>query len=252
MKLVIITGASSGIGAEFARQLDNEVSGVDEFWLIARREERMKELAKELVHPVRVFAEDVRNQSLYERMQDALEETKADIKILVNNAGYGIVGFAEERSKEELLGMTDVNCRAMTAVTMLCLPYMKKGARILHMSSSAAYLPQPKFAVYAATKSYVLSFSRALSEELRGRGIIVTAVCPGPVETEFFHKAEQYGESYGFKKYFRLQPNRVVLEALRASKRRQVVVTPGFFMKGFRVLAKVVPHGWILWVMRRL
>lgn len=252
MRIVIITGASSGMGAEFARQLDKELSGVEEFWLIARRRERMEELAEELKHPVRIYTEDVRNQSLYESLEQDLKETQADIKVLVNNAGYGIVGFASDRSKEELLGMIDVNCRAMTAILMVCLPFMNRNARILQMSSSAAYLPQPKFAVYAATKSYVLSFSRALAEELRPQGIYVTAVCPGPVETEFFDKAEQYGVSYGFKKYFRMQPEKVVAEAIRASRRKQAVVTPGLAMKGFRVLTKLVPHGIILRVMRLL
>lgn len=250
MKIAIITGASAGMGAEFAKQLDEELSGVDAFWLIARRKERMEELAKELNHPVRIFAEDVRNQALYEQLEQALKEAEADVKMLVNNAGYGIVGFAAERSKEELLGVIDVNCKAMTAITMLCLPFMRRNARIIHMSSSAAYLPQPKFAVYAATKSYVLNFSRALAEELRPQGIYVTTVCPGPVETEFFDKAEQYGSSYGFKKYFRKMPADVVAEAIRASKRKQAVVTPGIGMKGFRMLAKVVPHGIVLRIMR--
>lgn len=250
MKIVLITGASSGMGAEFARQLDSEISGVDEFWLVARRKERMEELREELKHPVRIFAEDVRNQSFYESLERQLKEQNADVKMLVNCAGYGIVGNVAERSKEELLGMIDVNCKALTAVTSLCLSYMKRNARILQMASSATYLPQPKFAVYAATKSYVLSYSRALAEELRPREIYVTAICPGQVETEFLDRAEQYGKSYGFKKYFRKQPEDVVAEAIRASKRKQAVVTPGLAMKGLRVLAKVVPHEVILRVMR--
>lgn len=250
MKIVLITGASSGMGAEFAKQLDGEVSGIDEFWLVARRQERMEGLARELEHPVRIFAEDVRNQSFYEELEKNLKEAEADVKMLVNCAGYGIVGNAADRSKEELLGMLDVNCKALTALTDLCIPYMKRNARILQMASSAAYLPQPKFAVYAATKSYVVSFSRALAEELREREIYVTVVCPGPVDTEFFEKAEQYGTSYGFKKYFMMDAKEVVKEAIRASKKKQTVVTPGVAMKGFRVLTKVVPHEVILRIMR--
>ena len=250
MKIVLITGASSGMGAEFARQLDKELSGVDEFWLVARRKERMEELSEELTHPVRIFAEDVRNQSFYEKLERELKEQSADVKMLVNCAGYGIAGFAIEQSREELLGMVDVNCKALTAVTSLCLPYMRRNARILQMASSAAYLPQPKFAVYAATKSYVLNYSRALAEELCPREIYVTVICPGQVETEFLARAERCGESYGFKKYFRKQPQAVVAEAIRASKRKQAAVTPGLAMKGFRVLTKVVPHEVILRIMR--
>lgn len=252
MKVIIITGASSGIGAEFVRQLDRKVSGVEEFWLVARRKGRMEELAKGLEHPVRIFAEDIRNQSFYEELEHQLKVCMADVKMLVNCAGYGIVGAVENRSKEELLGIVDVNCKALTAVTMLCLPYMRKNARIIQMASSAAYLPQPGFAVYAASKSYVLSFSRALSEELQKRGIFVTAVCPGPVDTEFFKRAEQYGATYGFKKYFRMQAKNVVKTAIRAAKQKRSVITPGIAMKGFLVLTKLVPHEVLLRVMRYL
>ncbi|MCH5272411.1 MAG: SDR family NAD(P)-dependent oxidoreductase [Lachnospiraceae bacterium] len=250
MKIVIITGASSGIGAEFVRQLDREVPGVDEFWLVARRKERMKGLLWELRHPVRIFAADIRNQSFYEELEQQMKECQADVKMLVNCAGYGIVGKAADRSKEELLGILDVNCKALTALTVLCLPYMNRNARIIQIASSAAYLPQPGFAVYAASKSYVLSFSRALSEELREREIYVTAVCPGPVDTEFFERAEQYGESYRFKKYFMMSAKDVVAEAIRASKQKQEVVTPGTAMKLFRVFTKIVPHAVILGFIR--
>lgn len=252
MKIVLITGASSGMGAEFARQLDREVSGIDEFWLIARRKEKMEALALELKHPVRIFANDIRNRSLYECLEWQLKVEHADIKILVNNAGCGFNGPVTELSDEKLTDVLDINCTAMTKITSLCIPFMKRNGRIIHMSSSAAYLPQPRFATYAASKSYVLNFSRALSEELRPRGIYVTAVCPGPVETEFLGKAGGQGTSYGIKKYVRMQPKEVVAEAIRASKRKQSVVTPGLAMKGFRILAKVVPHALILRAMRRM
>lgn len=252
MKIVMITGASSGIGAEFARQLDKEVSGIDEFWLIARRKERMEELAKELAHPVRIFANDIRNRSLYECLEWQLTEECADIKILVNNAGCGFNGFVTEQSSEKLTDVLDINCTAMTAITTLCISFMKTGARIIHMASSAAYLPQPGFAAYAASKSYVLNFSRALAEELRPCGIYVTAVCPGPVETEFLKKSGAEQSSYGIKKYVRMEAKDVVAEAIRAAKRKQTVVTPGLAMKGFRLLTKVVPHELILKAMRKM
>lgn len=252
MKIVLITGASSGLGAEFARQLDKEVSGIDEFWLVARRKERMEELAQNLTHPARIFANDVRNRSLYECLEWQLTEECADIKILVNNAGCGFNGFVTEQSSEKLIDVLDINCTAMTAITTLCIPFMKKGARIIHMASSAAYLPQPGFAAYAASKSYVLNFSRALGEELRSRGIYVTAVCPGPVETEFLKKSGAEKSSYGLKKYVRMEAKDVVAEAIRGAKRKQTVVTPGLAMKGFRLLTKVVPHEVILKVMRKM
>lgn len=252
MKIVLITGASSGMGAEYARQLDKEVSGIDEFWLIARRRERMEALAEELEHPVRIFAFDITEEALYEELERQLKEVQADIKILVNNAGYGIVAPVSKLSRKELSGMSEVNCGALTSMVSVCLPFMKRNARIIQMASSAAYLPQPGFAVYAATKAYVLNFSRALAEELRPQGIYVTSVCPGPVATEFFMLAEKYGTSYSFKNLFTMEADSVVREAIRASKRKQTVVTPGIAMKGFRVLTKAVPHEVILRVLRHM
>ena len=246
MKIVLITGASSGLGAEFARQLDKEVSGIDEFWLVARRKERMEELAQNLTHPARIFANDVRNRSLYECLEWQLTEECADIKILVNNAGCGFNGFVTEQSSEKLIDVLDINCTAMTAITTLCIPFMKKGARIIHMASSAAYLPQPGFAAYAASKSYVLNFSRALGEELRSRGIYVTAVCPGPVDTPFFERAETNGQTLALKKNFSVSPEWVVRDALTAAKKRKTVAVCSVPMKLFRILCKIVPHSWIL------
>ena len=117
---------------------------------------------------------------IFSRIEKELERYSADIRMLVNAAGYGKIGAAEELEMEEQCGMIDLNCRSLTKLTLLCLPYMTKGSRIINIASAAAFAPQPGFAVYAATKSYVYSFSQAIREETKGRGIVVTAVCPGP------------------------------------------------------------------------
>jgi hypothetical protein len=157
--------------------------------------------------------------------------------------------FATSDILEET-GMIDVNCKALTNITYICLPYMRKNSRIIQMASSAAFLPQPNFAVYAATKSYVLSFSRALGEELRDRKIYVTAVCPGPVDTPFFDIAERTGSTLAVKKLTITTADKVVEQAINDSfhKREKSVCTP--LIKGFEVVAKAVPHRAILETMR--
>lgn len=188
MKIAIVTGASSGMGREFVRQLGYFYKNLDEIWVIARRKERLEALAKESRVPLRIFAGDLQKKKVYKELRDALEKEQPDLRMLVNSAGFGKSGSVEEISSEKFriqTDMVDVNCRSLTRMTLLCLPFLRAGSRIVNLASASAFCPQPYFSVYAATKSYVLSFSRSLGEELRKKGIVVTAVCPGPVDTEF-------------------------------------------------------------------
>lgn len=198
--IVIITGASSGIGMEFALQIDAHLRKTDEIWLIARNRQKLKTLAGGLRNNTRVLAMDITVDAQIDRLRDMLREERCRIRMLVNSAGYGMIGDVAELKLQEQTGMVRLNCEALTAVTRCCLPFMSRGARILQMASSASFVAQPGFAVYAATKSYVLSFSRSLREELKEKSIWVTAVCPGPVETEFFDIAEKYGSTLAVKK----------------------------------------------------
>ena len=162
------------------------------------------------------------------------------------------MGRFTEMERQERLGMVDVNCRALTDMTCACIPYMKKNSRLIMMASSAAFLPQPGFAVYAATKSYVLSLSRALREELREKGIYVTAVCPGPVRTEFFDRAEKYAATLAVKKFSCVGPEDVVRAALTASARNRAMSVYSPLMKGFRLLAKTLPHSLLLEIAQKM
>lgn len=251
MRVVVITGASSGIGAEFARELD-KFTWFDSFLLIARRRERMEELAKNLKHGCCFLDMDLTDEDARLRLRAFLSEGNKEIRMLVNCAGYGILGNFSESISDEQLGMIDLNCKALTMVTRECLPFMKENARMIQAASSAAFLPQPNFAVYAATKSYVLSFSRALSHELADKKIYVTAFCPGPIETEFFDIAERHGKNMSLKAKFMLRPEEIVPQILRASARKQSVITPGIWMKLFRAAVKEIPQEWILKGMRYL
>ena len=146
----------------------------------------MQELERTLPIPARCFAIDLTDASQRETLENELAARKPNVKLLVNASGFGKIGTVGNLPLDDETGMVELNCKALCAVTHMVLPYMSENSRILQFASAASFLPQPGFAIYAATKAFVLSYSRALREELRPRRIGVTAVCPGPVKTEFF------------------------------------------------------------------
>lgn len=251
MKIAIITGASSGMGREMAVEIADRFSKIEEIWLIARRKERLEKLEVHLPARIRCFGMDITCEKQREKLKEALEQEKPDVKILVNSAGFGKIGKIGEIDMETECGMIRLNCEALCAITHMVLPYMRKNSRIIQLASSAAFLPQPKFAVYAATKSFVLSYSMALGAELKKKGICVTAVCPGPVDTEFFEIAETVSSVPLYKKLVMADPRKVVSKALRDSAGGKAVSVYGLAMNGFRILAKVFPHRPIVDVMGR-
>ena len=152
MNVVIITGASSGIGREFALQLDAGLYTVDEFWLIARREERLEELAARLDHMAKVIPMDLTSDADMDHFRNLLKKERPVIRMLINSSGYGMMGNFNRLGRQEQLGMLDINCRALTDMTYACIPYMKRKSRIIMMASSAAFLPQPGFAVKGSAR----------------------------------------------------------------------------------------------------
>lgn len=252
MKIAIVTGASSGMGREFITQIADRFSGIEEIWVVARRKERLDELVGKIPLSLRQFVIDLTDQRDLMKLQIALEEEHPDVKWLINAAGYGKIGPVGSVSLTDETGMVDLNCKALCAVTHMVLPYLSGNSRIIQFASSAAFLPQPDFAIYAATKSCVLSYSRALNEELKPRGIYVTAVCPGPVKTEFFNIAETTGEVALYKRLVMANPKRVVKQAIRDSMMGRPVSIYGITMNAFHLLSKFLPHGLILRIMKAL
>jgi len=164
-----------------------------------------------------------------------------------------MIGRFEELPEEEIVGMCDVNMTALTKMIAISLPYMnERRANIINVASAAAFCPQPSFAVYAATKSYVLSFSRALNEELRKQNIHVTAVCPGPVDTEFFERAEKGSDTLFIKKLVMAKPDKVVAKALMDARNKKEVSVYGVLMQLFYLASKVLPHKLMLICMRSM
>jgi len=248
MNVIIVTGASSGMGAEFVWQLDRAYKNVQEIWMIARRKQELLTVShkKKLVHNTRILAMDLTCKADMGKFRKLLADEKPAIRILVNSAGYGIMGDFATSELHAQLGMIDTNCKALTEMTYACIPYMKKNSHIIQLASSAAFLPQQNFAVYAATKSYVYSFSRALRQELLDKQIYVTAVCPGPVDTPFFDIAEKSGKTLAIKKLAMARADRVVKKAIKDTSFKRERSVYGFLIKGLEIAAKIIPHRIIL------
>ena len=190
MNIAIVTGASSGMGREFVRQLSAYVT-VDEIWAIARRESALEALKAETAVPVRPIALDLLQAESFRKIEMLLAEEKPNVKLLVNAAGFGKFGAYHKVSMEDDCRMIDLNCKALLLMTRLCVPYMAPGSHILQLDSLSAFQPVPYITTYGATKSFVLSYSRSMNRELKSKGIRCMAMNPAWVKTEFFSHAFQ-------------------------------------------------------------
>lgn len=241
MRIAVITGASSGMGRELVLQLDKKEK-FDEIWVIARRAERLEEL-KALVqnNTLRVLAMDLTDEAQRAEYTTMLVQERADVAFLANVSGYGKFGKYYDIPLEECMGMIDLNVKALVAMTQLTLPFMQSGAQILQLDSLSAFQPVPYLNVYASTKAFVLSYSRALNVELAPRGIRVTAVCPGWVRTEFFKHATDK-ENKAITYFNRMYTAEFVVHyALKKLGKRDVVV-PGFPTRAQVFITKLLPH----------
>lgn len=233
---------------EAVKQIIAKYTTLDEIWVLARRTERLERLAAS-VRKCRVvcITADLTKECDREVLFGRLLEEKPFIKILVNAAGFGQIGRFMGVDAKKATDMCELNCVALTDITHMCLKYMHAGSKILQFASAAAFMPQPDFAVYAATKSYVLSFSRALNKELKKRRITVTAVCPGPVKTEFFDIAQTTGKIKAYKLLAMADAREVVAKAIRDAEEEKDVSVYGLPMQICRIIAKVIPHRWLLY-----
>ncbi len=199
MKIAIVTGASSGMGREFVRQLSAYVQ-VDEIWAVARRREALEALKAETPVPVRPVVLDLLKSESFDELRSLLEGEQPEIALLVNAAGFGKFGAYHKTTIEDDCRMIDLNCKALLVMTRLCIPYMSPGSHILELDSLSAFQPVPYITTYGATKAFVLSYSRAMNRELKCKGIRVMAMNPGWVKTEFFRHAFQTND--GEVQYF--------------------------------------------------
>ncbi len=246
MNIAIITGASSGLGVEFYKEIQHEP--LDEIWVIARREDKLRENSEKFGKiKTRVVPMDITVKENLLKLQKMLDEEAPSIRLLINNAGFGVFGAIIDADFEMQGAMVDLNVRALTEITAIALKHMSEKSYIINTCSIASFVPNANLAVYSSTKAYVLSFSRGLRQELRKRKINVTAVCPGPMATEFLEVA---GIDKGVSKMFDTLPTTspafVARKGIRAAKRGKAVYTPRVLFKLYRALAKVLPHSLLL------
>jgi short-subunit dehydrogenase len=247
----LITGASAGIGREFARQLAGRASSLV---LVARRQERLEELRDELTKAnptlnIHIRATDLSDERGVTELSDWLARENLSIDLLINNAGLGDVGPFATSEPQRVKEMLAVNVTALTLLTRSLLPGMiarKRGA-ILNVSSTAGFLPIAGFAVYAATKAYVTSLSEAIRAELRGTGVTASSLCPGPVYTEFTEVAARPGAKRDrTPEFVHVSAEEVVRTGLAALEHDRPLVIPGFVMKIGMALVRIMP----LWILR--
>ena len=238
MKIAVVTGASAGIGREFVRAIDRE-GAFEEIWVVARRAERLEELKKECRTPLRPVALDLAAEESLARYRELLEREQPEIGLLVNAAGCGVFGPFAEKELEKLLMSARLNALTLTAMCHLSLPYMQAGDAIVNMGSNSAWQPVPWQVVYGASKSYVLSLSRALWRELRPRGIHVMCVCPGWVKTEFQATARHDDYIRYVDRWY--GPEEVAAQAMQDLKKKKLVSILGHPVRRQVRLVKFLP-----------
>lgn len=245
-RIAIITGASSGLGVEFYKEIQKEA--LDEIWIIARREGRLNEIASQHGKiKARVISMDITLSENVKSLKELFEAEKPDIRFFVNNAGFGMVGNLDEADYVKQGQMVDLNVKALTELSVIALPFMSRGSCLINTCSIASFVPNARMTVYSSTKAYVMSFTRALRYELRKKKINVTAVCPGPMSTEFLNVAGiEKGVSKTFDTLPYCNPAKTARGGIKAAKRGRCVYTPRGFYKFYRVLAKVVPASFLM------
>ena len=246
MNIAVVTGASSGMGREFVRQLSDYITP-DEIWVIARRGDALRALEKEVSTPLRVLSLDLCKEESFDAYAALLAQEKPNIQLLVNAAGFGKFGHSHSIPLEDDLRMIDLNCKALVAMTRLSLPYMKKGSHILQLDSLSAFQPVPYITTYGATKSFVFSYSRAMNAELKGMGIRMMAMNPGWVKTEFFQHAcrTNSGQVQYFDRLYEAED--VVRTGLRdLYKTKNEYSVHGFPTRMQVRLVKLLPHNIVM------
>ena len=247
MNIAIVTGASSGMGREFAAQLSRYVQ-VDEIWAIARRQAALDSLREELDVPVRPIVLDLCREESFSAIESLLAQEKPNVRLLVNAAGFGKFGAYHKVSLEDDAKMIDLNCKALVLMTRLVLPFMTQGSHILQLDSLSAFQPVPFITTYAASKAFVLSYSRAMNRELKQKGIRMMAMNPGWVKTEFFNHAVQTNSDDEVQYYNYLwEAKDVVATGLKDLYRtKKDYSVHGFPIRMQVRLVKLLPHSLVM------
>ena len=240
MSIAVVTGASSGLGRSYALAAAKKYPEIEEYRLNARRLDRLEALKAELPgKTVRCIPLNLADPASFDEYQKLLSERRAQIALLINNAGMGKMGDFVDDAWGVHTAIVDLNVRAFTAIANISLKCMGRGSVMVNVSSIAAFAPTPRMSVYSATKSYVSALSKSIRFEMKKKGVKILAACPGPMDTEFLAIANI--KSKTFDRLPRVKPEYVAEKSLIAAKKGRSVYTAPPIMKIYRVLAKLIP-----------
>lgn len=250
VNIAIVTGASSGLGREYARLLDNE--GLDEIWLISRHKDKLTETAEKLKTKSRILPMDLTNSRSYALFETVLQEEQPVVSWFIHAAGFGRMGSVKDMPETDTAGMIAIHCEAAVSLTKAVLPYGKKGSHIVEICSCAAFQPLPYLAVYAACKAFLLRYSRALSEELKPEGISVSAVCPYWIkDTDFIASAKRTDRKNIFRHYILAGScKNIACRSFRQIRNGKTVITPDFMSTLDRFGSWIIPQRLLLHICR--
>lgn len=236
--IALVTGASSGIGREFVMQIDK--FGLDEIWGISLNLEALNEVKKSTKTTFVPFCLDLTKVKNIEELNKTLQKEPINIKYLINCSGFGKFGSYKQTKNIDVVDMINLNCTAIVLMCNICLPFMKKHAKIINMASTAGFQPLPYFNVYAATKAFVINYSEALYYELYSRNISVTAVCPGWVKTPFLQKMAT--KNNDIKKFsYMYDAGDVCSRALKCANKNKLLALYGFKTRVQKFVVNLVP-----------
>ena len=240
MSVAIITGASGGIGSEFARQI-SRLDGIDELWLIARNTDKMHSLGRELGLKTRVIGADLTTGEGIDAVRSALCEAKPKVRFLVNASGFGNYGAFDEISEDEVVRMIDLNVKALVLITHMTVPYMERGGRIIELGSGSCFTPLPYFNIYSSSKVFVLHYTKSLNYELKKYGVRATCFCPGWVDTDFLGKSLANGNTHPKSMKPLLKCEDVVRRCVKASVKGRAMCVTNWYTKLQHVMFKLLP-----------
>lgn len=243
--IAIITGASSGLGKEFVRLLAND-ENLDEIYALARNEEKLNDLKSEFGEKIKPYSIDLSDINNIKTFENFIKNLNANVKILINNAGFAKFCSYDDISIDESLNMIDLNISGVVAMGLVCIPFMEKGSHIINIASQAAFQPVPYQNIYSATKSFVKNYSQALNVELKDKGITVTAVCPGWIKTNLFDRGCINAKIAPKNFVFMVTPDVVAQKALKDAYKGKDISVYGLYVNICRLITRILPEKWIM------
>lgn len=240
-KIAIITGASTGLGREFAKVIRKKEE-IDEIWAIARHQDKLNRLRKQLGKKIRPVPMDLSKSDKIEKLGDMLSAEQATVLYLINNAGYAKFCSYGDLSVRDSINMIDLNISGVVAMGLVCIPFMPRGSHIINVSSQAAFQPLPYQNLYSSTKAFVRNYTRALNVELKDRGITATAVCPGWLKTNLYERAD-IGAAKATKRFYGMNtPDKIARKAVADAEKGKDISIYSFYVNFCHIGAKLLPQ----------